>query len=177
VVEELCRHASGWALEGSGFQLHFNASVVELQHPHYAHDVLRRIARHKLEASRFVLEVTESDAVLDAARVSAVLDELRAAGMRVAIGDFGSGHASLTRLKDLPADMLKIGRGIIADVAVSREAKAIVATTVSLAGELGMDVVAEGIETNEQRAMLVSAGCAYGQGYIIGRPSEIVPGR
>lgn len=175
VIDELCRHAMDWDLEGRQFQLHFNASALELGRPDYARDVLRRINRQGLSPSRFVLEVTESTAVLDARRTFAVLAELRAEGMNVAIDDFGAGHSSLSRLKDLPADIVKIDRGIVADVSTSKQAVAIVSAAVSLATELGMTTVAEGIETDEQNALIVKAGCTYGQGFMLGRPSETVP--
>jgi EAL domain-containing protein (putative c-di-GMP-specific phosphodiesterase class I)/GGDEF domain-containing protein len=177
VIEEMCRHATGWELEDREFQMHFNASASELQRPGYARDVLRLIARHRLAPSRFVLEVTESTAVLDPNRTFAVLAELRAAGMQIAIDDFGAGHSSLGRLKDLPADILKIDRGIIADVVISKESRAIVAAAVSLAGQLGMTTVAEGIETVEQHKILARAGCTHAQGFMLGGPSETVPRR
>lgn len=175
VIEELCRHASRWELDGRAFHLHFNASVAELQRPDYAHDILRTIARHDLEPSRFVLEVTESAAALDPLRAADQLAELRAAGMRVALGDFGSGDGSLTRLRDLPLDMLKFGRGLIADAALSREVRAILAGAVAIAADLGLETVAEGIETDEQRSLVVRAGCTHGQGYMLGRPSGEAP--
>jgi EAL domain-containing protein (putative c-di-GMP-specific phosphodiesterase class I) len=100
-----------------------------------------------------------------------VLRDLAAAGFRVAIDDFGAGYSSLARLRDLPVQMLKIDRSFLRDVPTRPEATAVVTAILELAGALGMDTVAEGVETAAQREFLVARGCTLAQGYLLGRPA------
>jgi EAL domain-containing protein (putative c-di-GMP-specific phosphodiesterase class I) len=99
-----------------------------------------------------------------------MLDRLRASGITIAIDDFGTGHSSLKLLSQLPIDVLKIDRSFIRDLTTSRSDRMIVQTTLTLAGSLGMQTVAEGVETREQADMLRELGCDTLQGYFIHRP-------
>jgi EAL domain-containing protein (putative c-di-GMP-specific phosphodiesterase class I) len=103
-------------------------------------------------------------------RTDTVLRELKQAGVRVAIDDFGADHSSLSRLRDLHVDILKIDRSFLAGVPERRDAAAIVTAILSLASALGMDAVAEGVETAEQLDFLDAKGCRRAQGYHIARP-------
>jgi diguanylate cyclase len=119
---------------------------------------------------RVVLEVTESVLVGDADAVITRLRALREIGLRVAVDDFGTGYSSLAYLKRLPIDVLKIDRSFVSGVGDTHEDSAILSAIVKLAHSLGMDVVAEGVETKEQLAALRLLGCQRGQGYFFSRP-------
>jgi EAL domain-containing protein (putative c-di-GMP-specific phosphodiesterase class I) len=111
------------------------------------------------------LEITETAIMGDSAVAVALLGRLRQQGFRVAVDDFGTGYSSLAYLRDLPITTLKIDRSFIADITTSAGALAIVATIIELAGAVGVDVVAEGVETAEQAGLLRTLGCTSGQGW------------
>jgi diguanylate cyclase (GGDEF)-like protein/PAS domain S-box-containing protein len=171
VVEALCRQTAAWRERGISPRVHFNVSPRELRRGDYASRVLETIERHGLPGSTFTAELTESSVMDRPERAVPVLEELRRAGVRIAIDDFGAHHSSLARLKDLPADVLKIDRGFLRDVPRDPGAGEIVSAILTLAEALGMRAVAEGIETEAQRAFLVEKRCPLGQGYKLGRPA------
>jgi len=152
-------------------QLHFNASPRELRRPGFADHLLESIDRHGLPRRQFVLEVTEQGAMQQPELIVPLLEELRGAGVRIAIDDFGAEHSSLSRLKDLPVHMLKMDRQFLHRVPVDRDAEAIVRAILGLADAMRLDVVAEGIETDRQLAFLVKHGCPLGQGFLFTRPA------
>ena len=174
VVERLCRTAQAWDHQDVRLQLHFNASPVELARPGYARDLLTTLRRHGLAATRFVLELNETKA--DTAgpcpeRAVDALERLTAAGMQVALGGFGGDGSSLSRLRGVPATMVKLDRSLLAEVASDRVARAIVGSSIRMANELRMQVVAEGVETAAQEAYLLEHRCPLGQGFWFGRPA------
>lgn len=170
VLGELCRQAQRWEAQGVFPQVHWNVSALELSQPSFAQGVLAALAEHALPPKRFTLEVTESIAVLDADRTAPVLHELHRAGLRIAIDDFGAGHSSLSRLQEVPAQVLKLDRALVKALPGNPRAAVIVTAALELAKALGMHAVAEGIETEGQRAFLAQRGCPLGQGYRLGRP-------
>jgi EAL domain-containing protein (putative c-di-GMP-specific phosphodiesterase class I) len=119
---------------------------------------------------RVVLEVTESVLVGDADAVITRLQDLKEIAVRVAVDDFGTGYSSLAYLKRFPIDVLKIDRSFVSGVGNAPEDSAILSAIVRMAHSLGMDVVAEGIETREQVSALRLLGCGRGQGYFFSRP-------
>jgi len=122
-------------------------------------------------AAALRLEVTEGVAVADPLRVRAVLQGLRALGVRVSLDDFGTGYCSLSYLQQFPVDTLKIDRSFVARIGVHEGGQSeIIRLIVSLARTLGLEVVAEGTETEAQVEYLASLGCGYGQGYYFSRP-------
>ena len=123
------------------------------------------IEARRLDPSRFVVELTESTWMLDADRSAPALHALRAAGLRLAVDDFGAGYSSLTRLRVLPVDVIKIDCAFRAPASEDPQACAIVSAILGLADACGCDVVAEGIETAEHLAFLTGKGCRLGQGY------------
>jgi EAL domain-containing protein (putative c-di-GMP-specific phosphodiesterase class I) len=125
-----------------------------------------------------VVEITESTAMADPDRTQRVLQELHAWGLSIAIDDFGTGYSSLARLKHLPVDILKIDRSFISGVDRDVDSGRMVEAMIQLAGGLGMQPVAEGIETVEELAFLKQAGCSRGQGFLFSRPvpAEEIPG-
>jgi predicted signal transduction protein with EAL and GGDEF domain len=122
-------------------------------------------------AERFMIELTE-EAFFTKSRFQAdILPRIRAAGARVSIDDFGAGYSSLSRLRDLPVQLLKIDRSFLRDVPERPEATAMVSAILDLAGALGMETVAEGVENAAQRAFLIERGCPLAQGFLLGRPA------
>jgi EAL domain-containing protein (putative c-di-GMP-specific phosphodiesterase class I) len=114
--------------------------------------------------------VTESAAMIDPDTTERVLRELHGEGVRFAIDDFGTGYSSLSRLRQMPVSMLKIDRSFVSDVPGDADAEAMVKTIVQLARNLGVQPLAEGIETEEQRAFFLEHGCELGQGFHFSRP-------
>ena len=116
------------------------------------------------------MEITESVLFEDVTQASQRLQELRSLGIRIAVDDFGTGYSSLTYLDRLPVDLVKLDRSFVAGVGTDPTRTAIVTAVVNLALALGLDPVAEGIETEQQRADLYRLGCVYGQGFLIAPP-------
>jgi diguanylate cyclase (GGDEF)-like protein len=123
-----------------------------------------------LPASALEIEITESTAMGDAEATLAVLRQLKASGVRLAIDDYGTGSSSLSSLRTFPIDTLKIDRAFVRDLGREPTAPALIAGIVALAKSLGLEVVAEGIETEEQRAIVQAEGCQLLQGFLLGMP-------
>jgi diguanylate cyclase (GGDEF)-like protein len=128
------------------------------------------LAETGFPACQLTLEVTEGVLVQNFERVVAQLNELRALGVSIAIDDFGTGFSSLSRLRRLPADVLKIDRSFVTDLTDGGSSSSLVSSIIELARTLGLDVIAEGVETEEQRAALRNLQCAQAQGYLFARP-------
>ena len=154
-----------------------NVSPRQLRRPDFGQRLLALLTPDGV-ASRFTVEITESAAMIDPSRTDPVLTELAAAGIEVAIDDFGAGYSSLSRLRTMPVQVLKIDKTFLQGVPDDPEATAIVTAILELARALGMDAVAEGVENEAQRAFLVERGCPLAQGFLLGRPvgaQEIEP--
>ena len=156
--------------QGRDLQLGVNVSVRHLQAGCLAADVARALAASGVPASRLMLEITESVLVDAEDRVERELAALREAGCVISIDDFGKGHSTLARLSRLPVDVLKMDRDFVAHIEDDPRTAAVVASVVELGRTLGMDVVAEGVETPGQLAALRRLGCRFLQGYLLGRP-------
>ena len=122
------------------------------------------------EAGLLTLEMTESVFVQDSERADIVLGDLKKLGVNLALDDFGTGYSSLTYLKRFPIDIVKIDRGVVADMNHETASHAIVSSVIDLAHLLGMTVVAEGVETSDQHEQLVALGCDHCQGYFFAPP-------
>jgi EAL domain-containing protein (putative c-di-GMP-specific phosphodiesterase class I) len=154
-----------------------NVSPRQLRRPDFGQRLLGLVGPGDV-ASRFTVEITESAAMADPLRTDPVLTELVAAGIEVAVDDFGAGYSSLSRLRTMPVQVLKIDRTFLQAVPHDAQATAIVTAIIELARALGMEAVAEGVENEDQRAFLVDRGCPLAQGYLLGRPvpaDEIEP--
>jgi diguanylate cyclase (GGDEF)-like protein/PAS domain S-box-containing protein len=171
VLEALCRQRLAWQADGLDPQVTFNVSPRELRRTVFAEHLRARVAAHGLDPSGVTVEVTESAAMGDFGVAEPVLRDLAAAGFTVAIDDFGRGYSSLTRLRNLPVQLLKIDRSFLRDVPDRPEATAVVTAILELAGALGMETVAEGVETVAQRDFLIERGCGQAQGFLLGRPA------
>jgi diguanylate cyclase (GGDEF)-like protein len=173
VLEEACRQLAEWRADG--YQLSsvaVNLSPTQFRSDLLYHDVRNALARHGLPASSLVLEITESMAMHDPESSLAILRELSELGVSISIDDFGTGYSSLMYLKKLPASELKIDRGFVRDLTIDSDDAAIVSAIVALGRTLGLQVIAEGVETSEQQEILTSLGCTSLQGYLLGRPND-----
>jgi EAL domain-containing protein (putative c-di-GMP-specific phosphodiesterase class I) len=170
VVDELCRQAQEWAAIGHRPRLSFNLSPRQLRRTDLVSSIARRIADAGLRPQQFCAELTETAVMSDAHRHRSLLDELHEAGLTIAIDDFGAGHSSLARLRDLPVQVLKVDRAFLDKVPDDRGSAAIVAAILALAEALDMTTIVEGIETREQLEFLRAHRCPFGQGYLLGRP-------
>ena len=164
--------AARLAHAGCAIPIAVNLAARELRQPDLPDRIVALLAEYRLPPRSLILEVTESQLIDDFDAISAVLARLRAAGMRVAIDDFGTGFSSLSYLKRLPVDELKIDGSFVADAAHDPRDQALLRAIVSLGQTLGLEVVAEGVETDEQVALLRSLGCEVFQGWRFGRPVD-----
>jgi EAL domain-containing protein (putative c-di-GMP-specific phosphodiesterase class I) len=147
-----------------------NLSGRQLRRPDLHEVIGQALAETGLPASSLGLDITETVYISALDANTAALDRLRALGIRISLDDFGSGYSSLSYLKRLPTDILKIDRSFTKGLGLEIEDTAIVQTVVDLAHILGMEVVAEGVEVEEQETLLKEMGCDFGQGYHFSRP-------
>ncbi|MCA9542787.1 MAG: EAL domain-containing protein [Myxococcales bacterium] len=149
-----------------------NVSPVEVRAAGYAHRLLDRLARHNLKGRVLTLELTESALLGDVPQVVGAISALHAAGVALAIDDFGTGHSSLAMVGELPMHQIKIDRRFVGRMADTPESEAIVRAAVRMAHALGLQTVAEGVETLAQLKRLKAVGCDAGQGTLLGRPLD-----
>jgi diguanylate cyclase len=151
-----------------------NVSPRQLADPNFVDTVRDVVGKSGIDPADLCLEVTESALFSDPDTALLRLTALRQIGVRLAIDDFGIGFSSLWHLRQVPeVDLLKIDRAFISDIGSNHKDSAIVGAVIVLAGSLGMDIVAEGIETEEQADELRAMGADYGQGWWFGRPREL----
>lgn len=171
VVLAACRQAAEWRRAGwAGARVAVNVAMPQFERGRIAERVASALAETGLPAEALELEITESIAMNDHDQVVSALSELRAQGIGLAIDDFGTGYSSLAYLKYFPVDRLKIDQAFIQGIDADPRDRAIVKTTISMARELGLDVVAEGVETQAHLDFLSTHGCETAQGYYLGRP-------
>jgi diguanylate cyclase (GGDEF)-like protein len=149
--------------------LSLNVSPVQLEEPDFAHRLLQVLDAAGFPPTRLEVELTEAALVTDRDAARAVVDVLQAKGVRVALDNFGTGHSSLLQLRQLPFDKLKIDRSFVRAMINDTEAAVMVRTIISMAKSLGLVVVAEGVETEDQARALAGLGCDMAQGYYFGR--------
>lgn len=173
VLREACRQARAWPTDGAGGPapiVGVNLSAGQFERDALADEIAVILRETGLEAKRLQLEVSEAVLMRDDPRTFGRLAALKAIGVRLAIDDFGTGYASLSYLKRMPVDCLKIDRSLIKGVGFETEDTAIIRAVATLARSLGIVVTAEGVETAEQLAQLRAVGCDQGQGYYFARP-------
>ncbi len=150
-----------------------NASPAQIVHAGFAKLVEDTLTATGVDPRRLEIEVTESLFIYDSQAALTTLQRLKAIGVSVAIDDFGTGYSSLSTLRSFPFDRIKIDRSFIFDMTTNGDAAAIVFSILGLGRALGRPVVAEGVETEEQLALLRAQGCNEVQGYLIGKPQPI----
>jgi EAL domain-containing protein (putative c-di-GMP-specific phosphodiesterase class I) len=160
------------AATGHPLRMAVNLSPRQLMDDDVTADVEAALRDSGFPAAQLTLEVTEGVLVHDIDRVVAQLESLRALGVRIAIDDFGTGFSGLSYLRSLPADIIKIDRSFVGDLPTGRSASSLISSIVELAHTLGLEVVAEGVETEEQRRALEELRCGTAQGYFFARPGS-----
>ena len=171
VIQQACRQRALWRAQGiEHLRMAVNLSAHQLRDPTLVAQVQAAMQANQLRGEDLELEVTESVAMSDPQAAIDQLQALRALELTLAIDDFGTGYSSLAYLKRLPIQVLKLDREFVRDIETDPNDAAISAATLALAHSLGMQVVAEGVETPAQRDFLVAQQCDVLQGYLFGKP-------
>jgi EAL domain-containing protein (putative c-di-GMP-specific phosphodiesterase class I) len=171
VLEQALDQLAHWQRMGLELSISVNVSARHLQEPDFAQRVAELLARHMRPlGSRLELEVLETAALADVAYTSALMERCRLLGVRFALDDFGTGYSTLTYLKQLPVDVLKIDRSFVHNMLDDRQDLAIVEGVIGLARTFGCGVIAEGVESPAQARLLIELGCDVGQGHGIASP-------
>ncbi|HEX4953855.1 MAG TPA: EAL domain-containing protein [Thermoanaerobaculia bacterium] len=171
VIEEACRQAAGWRQAGAvDLTVAVNLSARQLNAAEFVQQLARSLADCDLPGSALQVEITESVAMQDVSLVGSVLSRLRELGVSVTLDDFGTGYSSLAHLQSLPIDGLKIDASFVKTVHSDPGSEAIVRAILSLGKELQLEVTAEGVETEQQLAILSRLGCPQLQGFYLGHP-------
>jgi EAL domain-containing protein (putative c-di-GMP-specific phosphodiesterase class I) len=167
VLREACRQAASWPVAAS---VAINLSAVQVRNVALAGMVREALAESGLEPDRLELEITESVLLHDTAATLQTLHELRSLGLRIALDDFGTGYSSLGYLRSFPFDQIKIDRLFVQELHAGAESLSIIRAILALGSGLGMTITAEGVETEEQFALLQAEQCPHVQGYLFGEP-------
>lgn len=170
VLREACKEAARWTAQ---LRVSVNVSAAQIVQADFAHLVKEVLSETGLAAERLEVEVTESLFIQDLATAKATLCEIKALGVSVAIDDFGTGYSSLSTLRAFPFDRIKVDRSFVSDMINNSDAAAIVNSVIGLGRAMGLRVVAEGVESDEQVAMLRLLRCHEIQGYLFGKPMQI----
>jgi diguanylate cyclase (GGDEF)-like protein len=175
VFQEACQQLQIWQTQFPGdppLMISINLSGEQFSQPDLVESIEQILQITKLDGRNVKLEITESVAMHDVESTIALLLRLRSLNLRVSIDDFGTGYSSLSYLHRFPVDTLKVDRSFVSRMGGTGEDTAIVQTIVVLSHTLGMDVVAEGVETEAQRTELQALNCEYGQGYLFSKPLD-----
>nr|WP_315381123.1 EAL domain-containing protein [uncultured Sphingomonas sp.] len=170
VLRTACAEAAGWS---SGQNVAVNLSPVQLLKPDLPELITAILVETGLAPTRLELEITETALIADKARALHSLRRIKALGIRVAMDDFGTGYSSLDTLHSFPFDKIKIDKSFLADSERSEQARAIIRAILALGRSLSIPVLAEGLETDSQRELLLREGCEEAQGYLFGRPAPM----
>ncbi|MEW9267569.1 EAL domain-containing protein [Kineococcus endophyticus] len=169
VLDQACRDAAAWTVAGRPLTVHVNVSVAQLADDRLLTVVRSCLRRSGLPPEQLVLEITES-MVLEAPDALRRVHDLAATGVRIAVDDFGTGYASLTALRRLPVSLVKVDRSFVAGATSNPADLAIIEAVVQMAGRLGVEVVAEGVEEVAQAQLLAAAGAHHAQGFLYATP-------
>ena len=180
VLREACEQLRAWHDHSAPWPpgaVEVNLSARQIDHPEIVATVERVLALTGVSPAHLTLEITESALMRDTTAASRVLDALKALGVTLAIDDFGTGYSSLSHLQRFPLDILKIDKSFVDELGAGRGGTEIVAAVIKLAHALGLQVIAEGVETEQQLHVLSGMDCDFAQGYLFSRPmpaSELV---
>ncbi len=170
LIDEACRQIRAWRDQGLRMRVAINLSVFQLRQADLAIRISAALARHRINPKLLTCEITESVAMEDAGETEHLFRSLAQAGVHISIDDFGTGYSSLSYLRRLPAEELKIDRSFVQDLGTSEDAERVVDAVIKLAQALQLKVVAEGVETEQQYAILRSLGCDELQGFLFAKP-------
>jgi len=164
--------AAAWPEALKDLRLAVNITAADIVRPGFAAQFLELVDESAFDRARLTVEVTESGLIEDLSAAGNLLASLREGGLRVAIDDFGTGYSSLAYLKALPLDYLKIDKRLCEDIAGSPRDRVVVRSVIDMARSLGLGVIAEGVETQEQLDLLAEEGCTLYQGFLCSRPVD-----
>lgn len=171
VVKNVCQQLQSWSrVKDNRINVSINLSPVEFRNPNLAKDIIATISAHGIDPSLIEVEITEAIAVQNMESAIVMLEELVAVGISISIDDFGTGYASLSYLQSLPIQKIKIDRSFIDGVLINANDAAIVSAVIAMAHTLGLEVIAEGVESQEQMNFLKDLSCDQIQGYLVSRP-------
>jgi diguanylate cyclase (GGDEF)-like protein len=172
VLETACARLKLWEADPltRDLKLAVNVSAGQFHHPDFVGQVQLTLRKHGFNTDRLKLELTESVVLNNIGDTVTKMHELRQGGVRFSMDDFGTGYSSLSYLTQLPLDQIKIDQSFVRNIGQKHNDSVMVQTIIGMAHNLGMEVIAEGVETEEQRAFLEKHGCAFCQGYLFGRP-------
>jgi EAL domain-containing protein (putative c-di-GMP-specific phosphodiesterase class I) len=176
VLQQACEQLRAWATQPACRQLMLAVNISQLQfrQEDFVNQVLSLIDHYGIDATRLELEITESMLVQDLPDIIEKMRAIRARGVTFSLDDFGTGYSSLNHLKKLPLNQLKIDQSFVRDVLIDANDASIARTIVALGHNLGLTVIAEGVESDAQHAFLRSCGCEFFQGYLFSQalPAE-----
>ncbi|AWI54856.1 hypothetical protein DEH84_16590 [Aquabacterium olei] len=170
VIDEAARQIQAWRGAGLSMRVAINVSVHQLRQPDLVDRVGEILARHGVPPDLITFELTESAAMEDPSATLRIFERLAVTGVALSIDDFGTGYSSLSYLRKLPASQIKIDRSFVQDLGSQSDARAIVKAVIKLSHALGLEVVAEGVETVAQQDILKQLGCDQMQGFLFARP-------
>ena len=175
IFESACANLRQWIDEelwSKDGVLFVNISPKQLENEHFAADIRKLISRYAIDPHQLVLEITEESLIHNLDEVEGQLQDLLDLGLRIALDDFGTGYSSLAMLQKLPVHFVKLDRSFINDLASSENTYSIVKAVIKLCQIMSLDVIAEGVETEEQYRILADLGCEYFQGYYFSKPVD-----
>jgi diguanylate cyclase (GGDEF)-like protein len=170
ILDEACRQIAQWQAQGTRMCVAVNLSVMQLREVDFVARVERALLRHNVPATLLLCEITESVAMEDIKATQRTFEGLARVGVFLSIDDFGTGYSSLSHLRKLPARQVKIDRSFVQDLQTKEDARAVIDAVIRLAHALGLSVVAEGVENEAQRDILIAMGCDELQGFLFSRP-------
>lgn len=173
VLETACAQIKIWEQSARDLILAVNVSPKQFRQDSFVSQVKAIVQRHAINPARLKLELTESMLVENISEIIASMNALKEFGIQFSLDDFGTGYSSLQYLKKLPLNQLKIDQSFVQDMSIESGDNAIIKTIIAMAQSLKLDVIAEGVETNEQKVLLNSYGCVHYQGYLFSRPIPI----
>ncbi|MDE2259241.1 MAG: EAL domain-containing protein [Betaproteobacteria bacterium] len=175
VLETACAQIKAWQqdVQTRNLVLSVNVSAKQFHRADFVAQVQAAIQHHAINPMLLKLELTESMLLEKFEYIVATMSTLKEIGVQFSLDDFGTGYSSLQYLKRLPLDQLKIDQSFVRDLAIDSSDKAIVRTIIAMAQSLGLEIIAEGVETEEQRQLLLGNGCTHYQGYLFGKPLPI----
>jgi EAL domain-containing protein (putative c-di-GMP-specific phosphodiesterase class I) len=175
VLETACAQLKSWQQDTSSCNLTLavNVSARQFRQVDFVPQVRALVQRYSINPMLLKLELTESLLLDDMEETISIMNTLNEIGIKFSLDDFGTGYSSLQYLKRLPLNQLKIDQSFVRDIATDDSDKAIVKTIIAIAHSLNLDVIAEGVETEEQHKFLLNSGCRHFQGYLLGKPVPI----
>ncbi|MDX1756196.1 MAG: EAL domain-containing protein [Marinobacter sp.] len=174
ILEQAIVQAKRWIEEGFHGRVAVNLSAQQFAKPGLVDEISELLTQHRFPANQLELEITETAFMGDIDRAITIMQQIRALGVQLAVDDFGTGYSSLAYLKLLPVNRIKIDRAFVKELPANQQDLILCRTIITMAHNMGCQVIAEGVETEEQATCLLDAGCDELQGYLLGKPGPVV---